>query len=112
MAKPANEGIRVMATPATSIDHKTITERFEARLKKIDGVISLHFSLRDGLFSTWVGTNRFGDEEVLDAIFNVEDQIEGDFPDVRFDFHIIAIPPGRPVEDFISNAGLVFKRTA
>jgi len=100
-----------MGTPGTAIDHKTITERFESRLKEIDGVVSLHFSLRDGLFSTWVGTNRFNDDEVRHAIYAVEDQIESNFQDVRFDFHIIAIPPGRTVEDFISNANLVFKRT-
>jgi hypothetical protein len=110
MEKPEEKGIRVMATPATSIDHKAITERLESRLKDIDGVVSLHCSLRDGLFSTWVGTNRFDDETVLHAIFDVEDQIESAFPGVRFDFHIFAIPPGRVVEDFISNDGLVFKR--
>jgi hypothetical protein len=110
MAK-ANGGIRVMATPATSIDYKTITERFESHLKQIDGVISLHYLLRDGLFSTWVGTNRYEDDDVRHAIYAVEDQIESAFPEVRFDSHIIAVPPGRPIEDFISNANLVFKRT-
>lgn len=81
-------------------------------LKKVEGVVSLHFLFRDGIFSTWVGTTKYKDENVRRAIYGIEDKIEKDFSDVKFDFNLIAVPPGRTIDDFISDATPVFKRTA
>lgn len=100
-----------MASRATYIDQE-IAMYLESRLKQVDGVTSFHFLFRDGLFSTWVGATGYEDKSVRHAVYSIEDQIEKQFPGVCFDFHLIAVPAGRRIEDFISGADLVFKRTA
>jgi len=99
-----------MATAAIPIDH-AITRELKSRLSAIPEVMSLHFTYDKGVFSTWVGVNNY-EKSVRYSIYEIEDEIEDCFQDVRFDFHIAAIPKGRDVDDFISHAHLVYKRTA
>jgi hypothetical protein len=97
-------------TTEASIDQE-ISKQMESLLKQVDGVVSLHSLFRDGIFSTWVGTTKYSDKEARHSVYSIEDKIEKEFPRIKFDFHLIAVPPGRKIDDFISNATLVFKRT-
>ena len=111
MISHPDEGINCMATTAVPSIDQEIPKQLGSFLKEIDGVVSLHFLFRDGIFSTWVGTTKYAEKSVRHAIYSIEDKIEKDFPRIKFDFHLIAVPPDRKIDDFISNATLVFKRT-
>ncbi len=101
-----------MATATSaSVEHEIAT-RLHRRLQELEGVVSLHFLYRDHTFSAWFGLANYDDRSLRHAIYGIEDDIESQFGGVEFDFHLISVPAGRSIEDFVSNANLVFKRSA
>jgi hypothetical protein len=65
----------------------------------------------DNIYVVWVGILE-DNSEARQAVYRLEDQISERFPQVLFDFHVIALPRGKKVQDYVSNAQLVFQRTA
>lgn len=111
MAKiPPKKGVRMASVAATCINQEVVRE-LKARLGQIEGVVSLHFLRDDSDFAVFVGVSKY-ERAVRSAIYRVEDEVAEQFRDLRFDFHILAIPESRKVEEFISNAQLVFKHSA
>lgn len=101
-----------MATAATaSVEHE-IASRLNRHLRAMDAVVSFHFLYRSNTFSGWFGLSNYDDQRLRRAIYEIEEDIESQFPGIEFDFHLVAVPPGRSIDDFISNANMVFKRSA
>jgi hypothetical protein len=111
MGQPARKDIYVSSATTTSVEHE-IASRLNRQLCAIDAVVSFHFLFRDNTFSGWFGLCNYDDKDLRHAIYEVEEDIESQFPGVEFDFHLVAVPPGRSIDDFISNANMVFKRSA
>ena len=101
-----------MATAtAASVEHE-IASRLHRRLHGVEGVVSLHFLYRDRTFSAWFGLANYDNKSLRHFIYEIEEDIEREFHGVEFDFHLVAVPQGRSIDDFISNANMVFKRSA
>lgn len=82
------------------------------RLRDMNGVVSLHFLYRDRTFSAWVGLADYHSKSLRHAIYEIEEDIEREFHGVEFDFHLVAVSDGRSIDECISNANMVFKRSA
>jgi|SRR5712691_10966942 len=78
-------------------------------LSALSPVISVHTLSTENALSVWVGIKK-DDAEVREAIYRFEDEIADRYKDVLFDFHVIPVPAGRKVEDYISNADPIFQR--
>jgi hypothetical protein len=65
----------------------------------------------DDIYVVWVGLLE-DNSMAREAVYRLEDEISEKFPQVLFDFHVIALPRGKKIQDYISNAQLVFQRIA
>lgn len=65
----------------------------------------------DDTYVVWVGI-REDNSTARRAVYHLEDEMSEKFPQVLFDFHVIALPDGKKTQDYVSNAQLVFQRSA
>jgi hypothetical protein len=100
-----------MAT-APTLDHaKEITHRLVSALSRVSGVESIHYLETENAFSVWVGVND-DDPVARSAVYDFEDVISQVFQNILFDFHVVALPAGRKMEELMSDTQPVFQRTA
>lgn len=97
-----------MATVTACPDY-AIAAELKAGLSRISAIISVHTLVTEKAFSVWVGIKR-DEPRVREAIYCFEDEIADRYSDVLFDFHVIPVPTGRKVEDYVSNAHPIFQR--
>jgi hypothetical protein len=89
-------------TAARCDEDKLITE-LRGRLSQLRSVRSTHFLRRDSALSVWVGI-RDHDRSARYALYELEDRIPQQFPNVKVDFHVVPIAPGSSLEAFIAAA--------
>ena len=99
-----------MATAPANPDY-LITRELKVGLSTMDGVASVHFLWTDAALSVWVGISE-DDDATRTNIYRFEDDISQRFSHVPFDFHVVPVPAGRRMEDFISAAQPIFQRPA
>ena len=97
-----------MVTATIRIDEKVV-RGLEASLKNVRGVSSVHLLSTDVALSVWVGIAE-DDAATRAAVYNCEDELSVLFPNVLFDFHVVPIPAGKTMTDFVSDVQLVFDR--
>src|SRR5215467_1687123 len=95
--------MRNTASHCDEDEDKVITE-LRGRLSELPSVRSTHFSRRDSMLSVWVGI-RNQDRRARHALYELEDRIPQQFPNVKIDFHIVPISPGSSLEAFIAAVG-------
>lgn len=103
------DGRKPMATAlANPLDR--ITHELARGLSALSAVDSVHFLATESAFSVWVRLQDGYDETARTNVYRFEDQMSERFPNVLFDFHIIAVPAGRRIEEFLSTASPIFQR--
>ncbi len=80
-------------------EDKLITELREC-LSKLLSVRSTYFLHIDSALSVWVGI-RDQDRSARYAVYEIEDRISRQFPNVKVEFHVMPISPGSRLEAFI-----------
>ena len=103
------EGKKPMAT-ALANPHDPITRELARGLSALTAVDSVHFLATENALSVWVGLQEDCDETVRTNVYRFEDQMSERFPHVLFDFHIVTVPAGRKIDEFLSAATPVFER--
>jgi len=103
------EGTEPMATVLAN-PHNLITRELARGLSGLPAVDSVHFLATENAFSVWVRLQDGCDETARTNVYRFEDQMSERFPKVLFDFHIIAVPAGRKIEEFLSIASPIFQR--
>ena len=93
----------------TVCPQELIAGELEAGLSGMPAVLSAHILKTERALSVWVGIKP-DDAKVRESVYRFEDQIADRYPDVLFDFHVIPVPAGRKVEDYVSNAHSIFQR--
>jgi hypothetical protein len=88
----------------------SITHALERGLKAMSAVDSVHFLPNDKLLTVWICLQDGYDEASRADVYRFEDQISEQFPTLCFDFHIVAVPAGQKIEDYLSNASPIFRR--
>ncbi len=96
-------------TDARCDEDKLLTE-LRGRLSQLPSVKSAHF-LEDTTLSVWVGI-RDHDRNARYAVYELEDSIPQQFPNVKVDFHVVPISPGSSLKAFIAVARPGFRRSA
>ncbi len=81
-------------------EDKLITEIREC-LSKLPSVRSTYFLHIGSALSVWVGI-RDQDRTARYAVYEIEDRMSGQFPNVKVDFHVMPISPGSSLEAFIA----------
>lgn len=101
-----------MGCVAPSLDME-LAPLLREQLSAIAEVESVRFAPGEKAFFVWVGL-REDEPAARRAVYAVEDAMSERFPNVSFDFHIIPLPPGRGLLDFVSASGAqdVFHRIA
>ena len=89
---------------------ETITDALARGLKALPAVESAHFLATDDALTVWVRLQDGYNEAARAEVYRFEDQISALFPKLLFDFHIVAVPSGRKIEEFLSNANPIFQR--
>jgi hypothetical protein len=79
-------------------------------LSEVPAVGSIHVLPTQNAFAVWIGISS-DNREVRNAIYHFEDDISERYTHVLFDFHVIPVPPGRKMEDFITDAQPLFQRS-
>jgi hypothetical protein len=103
------EGTDPMATVLAS-PHSLIVRELIKGLSGLPVVNSVHFLATESAFSVWIGLQDGYDETARANVYRFEDQISERFPDAPFDFHIIAVPAGGKISEFLSIANPIFQR--
>ena len=103
------DGRKPMATAlANPLDR--ITHELARGLSGLSTVDSVHFLAGENALTVWVCLQEGYDETARTNVYRFEDQMSERFPKVLFDFHIIAVPAGRKIEEFLSTASPIFQR--
>src|SRR5215467_6913620 len=97
-------------TAAGRDENKLITE-LQDFLSQLRSVRSTHFLRRGSGLSVWVGI-RDHDRSARYALYQLEDRIPQQFPNVKLDFHVVPISPGSSLEAFIAAACTVVSQSA
>jgi hypothetical protein len=97
-----------MAT-ATACPDYAIAAELKAGLSAVSAVISVHTLTTENAFSVWVGIEK-DNAQVRESIYRFEDEIADRYADVLFDFHVVPVPAGRKLEDYVSDAHPIFQR--
>jgi hypothetical protein len=103
------EGKKPMATALAS-PHDLIARELARGLSGLPAVESVHFLAAENALQVWVSLQDGADEAARTDVYRFEDQISERFPAILFDFHIVAVPAGRKIEDFLSSASPIFQR--
>ena len=98
-----------MATAHLPIGY-SIENELKDHLAQLPAVGSIHVFSTGRVFGVWIGISA-DNRAVRDAIYDFEDQISERYADVPFDFHVIPVPRGRKMEDFITDAQPIFQRS-
>jgi hypothetical protein len=109
MSSDFTDNLRMAATPVCP-DYR-IAQELKAGLSTMDAVASVYFLSTDTALSVWVGVNK-DDDATRTSIYRFEDDISQRFSQVLFDFHVVPVPAGRRMEDYISSAQPIFQRPA
>jgi hypothetical protein len=80
-------------------------------LSRISGVVSVHARWIENVFNVWIGV-RDDDDESRSLVYDFEGSFLDRFQDLSIDFHVVSVPDGRKLDDYISDATAVFKRIA
>jgi hypothetical protein len=80
-------------------------------LSLIPVVDSVHVLPARNTLAVWIGITS-DDPEARESIYRFEDKISDRYPSVMFDFHVIPLPPGRKMGDFVTDSEAVFQRIA
>lgn len=100
-----------MATAQTLNPAQEIARKLVSALAGVPGVESIHYLETETAFSVWVGISD-DNQTARQAVYDFEDMISQVFQEIMFDFHVVALPTGRRIEEFISDTQPVFQRTA
>ncbi len=92
-------------SPAFAIDHD-----LKVGLAELPAVRSVYSLYSDNVFSVWVDISQ-DEQEVRAAVYRFEDAIADRYTQVLFDFHVIPVPQGRKIEEFVSGAHPIFNRS-
>ena len=99
-----------MATvPASPIVNEISSEL--ATLQHDKYVQAVYSEWLDDIYVVWVGICE-DNSLARKVVYHLEDQMSEKFPQVLFDFHVIALPQGKKTQDYISNAQVIFQRSA
>ena len=109
MSNDFTDNLRMAAAPVCP-DYP-ITQELKAGLSAMDAVASVYFLSTDNALSVWVGISE-DDDATRTKIYRFEDEISQRFSQVLFDFHVVPVPAGRRMEDYISAAQPIFQRPA
>jgi hypothetical protein len=92
--------------------HDQIARELARGLSGLPSVDSVHFLATDTGLSVWVRLRDGDDESARTNVYRFEDQMAERFPKILFDFHIVAVPAGRNIEEFLSTASPIFQRNS
>jgi hypothetical protein len=106
----SSDGRKPMAAAFACSPLDPITHALKRGLSALSAVDSVHFLATENALTVWVSLQDGYDEAARTDVYRFEDQISGRFPELLFDFHIIAVPADRKIEDFLSNASPIFQR--
>ena len=109
MSSDFTDNLRMATAPACP-DY-LIAEQLKAGLSTMDAVASVYFLSTDTALSVWVGISE-DDDTTRTNIYSFEDEISKRFSQVLFDFHVVPVPAGRRMEDYVSAAHPIFQRPA
>jgi hypothetical protein len=82
-----------------------------ATLQEDKHIQAVYSQWMDDIYVVWVGI-RDDSPTAREAAYRIEDEVSENFPQVLFDFHVIALPEGKSTDDYISNAQVIFQRSA
>lgn len=100
-----------MATVRAADPAYNVNAEIENRLSGIAGVTSVQRRWLDDGLNIWVGV-REGDDDSRKMVYEFEDFFLDRFRNIRVDFHVVSIPTGRSLQDYVSDAEIVFQRIA
>lgn len=80
-------------------------------LRQNGSVEAVYFKWLDDTYVVWIGICN-DDSSARRAAYQLEDSVSEKFPSVLFDFHVVALPEGKKIQDYVSNAQVVFQRGA
>ena len=95
--------METMRNTSAGWDEDKLIDELRERLAELRSVRSTHFVRRDSALSVWVGI-RDHDRNARYALYELEDRIPYQFPNVEIDFHVVPISPGSSLEAFIAAA--------
>jgi len=96
----------VLADPAEAVYYA-----LQHGLSGIAGVLSVQARWLDEVLNVWIGV-REDDDIARGCVYDVEDKLLDRFRNISVDFHVVTIPEGRRLEEYISEASTIFNRTA
>lgn len=82
-----------------------------ATLRQEEHIQAVYSQWLDDVYVVWVGI-RDDSPAARKAAYRLEDEVSENFPQVLFDFHVIALPDGKSTHDYVSNAQIIFQRSA
>ncbi len=91
-----------MAT-ALGYSDREIAYRLRTGLSQVPRVISAFVLRADQVLSVWVAIAD-DDHVARKNVYKFDDELSERFPQMIFDFHVVPVPPGRKLEDFVSAA--------
>ena len=100
-----------MATLSIS-SYDFISREVARGLAGLPRVDSVHYIAGEKSFGVWIRLFDAADEGDRANVYRFEDQISQRFPSIVFDFHIVAVPVGRTIEEIFSTAIPIFQRTS
>ncbi len=105
----SNDLVKKPMATATTCPEYVIQSELKTGLSELPAVRSVHTLYANNVFSVWVDITQ--DElDVRNAVYRFEDKIANRYTQVLFDFHVVPVPLGRKIEEFISGAHPIFKR--
>jgi len=93
------EIMETMRNTAARCDEDKLIIELTGRLSQLPSVRSTHFLCRNSSLSVWVGI-RDHDRSARYALYELEDHIPQQFPNVKVDFHVVPISPGSELRGF------------
>ena len=99
-----------MATVHASPMVHEITAELDT-LRQDSHIQAVYSEWLDDTYVVWIGIQE-DDEKARTTAYHLEDRMSERFSDVLFDFHVIALPEGKKTQDYVSNAQVVFQRSA
>ena len=99
-----------MATAHVSSEHEVVCA-LKHGLRALSKITSAYYLELENGINVWVGLED-DDRPARRAVYDFEEKISQEFPDVVFDFHVVAVPVGHKIEEYISSARPIFQRSA
>lgn len=103
---------RIMSAIATCSPQEVMAE-IRAQVSGMPFVVSAAAVHHQQEISLFVGVEEEHDSrESRHAVYTLEDQLSERFPQLTFDVHVVLLPPGRKLEEFVSSEPPLFMRDA